>query len=197
MPLDLLPEQYEKLRLELGWDRLTTRREIHRLTLFWHLYKCTSVPDYIKAALPNPRHADTAGTLRNSATLTIPQNSTTQFQKSFIPNTTRKWNKLPSQIRSQETQRTFKKERIGMLGAKRPPPFNIMGSKRGNTLHTQLRLGNSGLNAHLFKIQKHPHPHCQCGHKTETTMHFTLHCPLCSMHNVQAKLIPKHISRTW
>ena len=31
----------DRLRLELGWDRLATRREIHRLTLFWHLTTST------------------------------------------------------------------------------------------------------------------------------------------------------------
>ena len=168
----------DKLRFELGWDRLTTRREIHRLTLLWHLFNCPFVPAYIKATLPNPRNIDTDRTLRNSNALTVPHNRTSQSQRSFLPNTARKWNKLPTNVRTQRTPRAFKKEITKLLGAKRPPQYNTLGSKRGNTLHTQLRLGNSDLNAHLFKLQKHPHPHCQCGHRTESTTHFMLHCPL-------------------
>ena len=168
----------DKLRLELGLDRLTTRREMHRLTLFWHLSRCTFVPDYIKQTLPLPRHTDTVRTLRNSNTLTLPYNRTSRFQKSFIPNTTRKWNTLPPNISSQQSSRAFKKEITTLLGTKHPPIYYSIGSKRGNTIHTQLRLGNSDLNAHQFQIQKSPHPHCQCGHKTETTSHFMLHCPL-------------------
>ena len=98
-----------RLRLELGWDRLATRREIHRLTLFWHLTRSTHVPEYIKNTLPHPRRIDTDRMLRNSNTLTLPDNRTSQFQKSFIPRTTRKWNKLPERTRSHESSHTFKK----------------------------------------------------------------------------------------
>ena len=168
----------DRLRLELGWDRLATRREIHRLTLFWHLTRSTHVPEYIKNTLPHPRHIDTDRTLRNSNTLTLPENRTSQFQKSFIPRTTRKWNKLPESTRSHESSHTFKKDIISLLGVKHPPHYYTIGSKRDNVIHTQLRVGNSDLNAHLFQTQKHPHPHCQCGHRTETTAHFMLHCPL-------------------
>ena len=168
----------DKLRLELGWARLATRRKMHRLTLFWHLSRCTSVPDYIKRTLPQPRQTDIARTLRNSNTLTLPHNRTSQFQKSFIPDTTRQWNKLPPHTQSQQSSRTFKKDIAALLGTKCPPSYYTLGSKHGNIIHTQLRLGNSDLNAHLFQIQKHPHPHCQCGYRTETTMHFMLHCPL-------------------
>ena len=168
----------DKLRLELGWDRLTTRRKIHRLTLFWHLTQSTHAPDYIKQTLPQTRDTDTVRTLRNASSLTLPHNRTSQFQKSFVPDTTRTWNTLPPDIRSQGSLRSFKKDVTALLGARPPPHYYVVGSKFGNKIHTQLRLGNSDLNAHLYQIQKHPHPHCQCGHKTETTTHFILHCPL-------------------
>ena len=167
-----------KLRLELGWERLSTRREIHRLTLFWQLLTCPAIPDYIRQTLPRPRQVDTVRTLRTSNTLTVPENRTSRFQRSFIPGTTRTWNKLPEHIRSQDTLNKFKKEITALMGAERPPDYFSYGSKIGNKIHTQLRLGNSTLNSHLFQFQKVPHPNCQCGQGLETALHFTLHCPL-------------------
>ena len=121
-------------------------------------------------------------TLRNSTARTLPDNRTTLFQKSFIPDTTRKWNKLPSSIRSQPSLKKFKSEIVTLFGVECSPDYFSFGSKVGNALHTQLRLGMSNLNAHLFQIQKATHPHCPCGHQTESTLHFTLHCPLFMHH---------------
>ena len=173
----------DKLRLELGWDRLIRRREIHKLTIFWQLKdNRTPIPDYIRHTLPQERLADTNRTLRNSTTTTLPGNRTTRFQKSFIPDTIRKWNKLPLSIRSQPSLKKFKSSLLKILGAKRPPKYYSLGSKQGNALHTQLRLGMSKLNSHLYQIQQTSSPHCSCGHKLESTLHFALHCPLYTQH---------------
>ena len=175
----------DKLRhdLKLGWDRLSTRREIHRLMYFWSLNdRTTPTPAYIRDSLPQARQTDTTRTLRNSTAMTQPKNRTTRFQKSFIPDTTRKWNKLPLAVRSQSSLKTFKSDISKLLGAQLPPKYYSFGSKLGNTLHTQLRLGMSYLNSHIYQIQKTTHPYCPCGHHTETTLHFVLHCPLYTEH---------------
>ena len=81
---------------------------------------------------------------------------------------------LPTQIKSQITN---------FIGIEHPPKYFTFGAKLGNTLHTQLRVGMSKLNSHLFKIQNTIlHPHCPCGHRTEGTLHFILHCPLYTEH---------------
>ena len=173
----------DKLRHELGWDRLDTRREIHKLTFYRQLTdQHTPIPDYIKEDLPKERRIETIRTLRNSTAMTLPGNRTTLFQKSFIPDTTRRWNKLPQSIRNQHSLKDFKSAVKTLLGTERPPAYYSFGSKLGNTLHTQLRLGMSNLNSQLFQIQKVPHPHCSCGHTTESTRHFVLHCPLHEQH---------------
>ena len=45
---------------------------------------------------------------------------------------------------------------------------------------TRLRLGLSYLREHKFKhnFQDSINPLCNCGHDTESTTHFLLHCPL-------------------
>ena len=173
----------DKLRLELGWDRLKTRREIHKLTLFWQLQdRHNPIPDYLKDDLPQIRENDTNVVLRNSTDMTLPINRTICFQKSFIPDTIRKWNRLPQSIRSQPSLKSFKTSILKVLGAKRPPKYYSLGTKLGNALHTQLRLGMTKLNAHLFQTQKVANPRCSCGYRTENTLHFTLHCPLYAQH---------------
>ena len=173
----------DKLRLELGWDRLRTRREIHKLTLFWQLQdRHHPIPDYFKDDLPQARENDTNIVLRNSADMTLPNSRTVRFRKSFIPDTIRKWNGLPISIRLQPSLKAFKTCILKLLGAKRPPKYYSFGSKLGNTLHTQLRLGMTNLNSHLFQIQKVPNPCCACGYRTENTLHFTLNCPLYAQH---------------
>ena len=50
------------------------------------------------------------------------------------------------------------------------------GSKTGNSYHTQLRVGRSQLNGHLFEIGLAKTPGCLCGHKLESVTHFLLDC---------------------
>ena len=49
-------------------------------------------------------------------------------------------------------------------------------SKVGNSYQTQIRVGRSQLNAHLFEIGLISTPGCLCGHKQETVSHFLLYC---------------------
>ena len=52
------------------------------------------------------------------------------------------------------------------------------GFKYPNTLHTQLRVGRSYLNCHLFPIGLSITKSCQCGHHLESVEHYFLDCRL-------------------
>ena len=54
------------------------------------------------------------------------------------------------------------------------------GSKLGNTLLTQIRLGRSNLNQHRFTIGLADSPECQCYFKSESPEHYFLQCFLYS-----------------
>ena len=105
-----------RLRQEVGWETLKSRREMHRLTL---LKKIIHVPDihptYITSILPQPRIKSTNRSLRNAHTRTLPSNKTTSFQKSFIPNTIRKWNTISTSIDEKTSIPVFKRK-IAELG---------------------------------------------------------------------------------
>ena len=73
-----------KLLHDVGWDRLKTRREIHKMTLY-HAFSNTKhkVPDYIRAIMPDTRSHNTGRHLRNSFNHTLLPNHTTSYQSSF------------------------------------------------------------------------------------------------------------------
>ncbi len=52
------------------------------------------------------------------------------------------------------------------------------GSKLGNSLLTQLRIGRSTLNAHTYSLGLTESPACSCDYRENTTTHFLLDCDL-------------------
>ena len=168
-----------KLRLELGWDTLKTRRKIHRLLLYEQIKSSTSnIPDYMRNMIPETRQEDTGRVLRSSNLLTLPRFRTSIYQRSFIPQTSQNWNSLPNAIQLCTDRKQFKRGITALHSTPHPPLYYTLGTKLGNTLHTQLRLGMSRLNAHQYAIQKITDPACACGHNQENTNHFILDCPL-------------------
>lgn len=127
--------------------------------------------------LPDTRRQTTGLALRNANMLTVPNNRTALYQRSFVPKTTRDWNLLPEPIRSDPCLKTFKKAIVSQFSAETPKKFNTIGTKMGNILHTRLRLNSTRLNAHLFQIQKSSSPSCECGNPSENVTHFVLNCP--------------------
>ena len=165
------------LLLDLGWDKLSTRRRIHKLALY-HSFNNPQhqIPDYIKTIMPGTRTQHTGKLLRNANTHTIASNRTTSYQNSFFLSTGKLWNNLPEPTRTL-SQTSFKREIAERLGVPTPPAYYATGSKMGNILHTRLRTEMSHLNSHLFQIHKHDTSECSCGHLVENARHFILYCP--------------------
>ena len=167
----------ENLRLELGWESLSTRRHMHRLETYHKINNDQQqTPQYVSSMLPNTRIKDTNVTLRNANTHTGLPHRTVQYQRSFFPATSKQWNQLPSTTR-ELGHKLFTKKIREMMGPPKPPYYNMIGTKEGNILHTRLRNEMTQLNSHLFKIQKTSSPKCDCGYKNETPAHFVLACP--------------------
>ena len=170
----------DKLRLELGWDSLKTRRKIHRLILYRQLKDdAPHIPDYLKNMIPEDRRQGTGRILRNENHRTIPHSRTSHYQRSFIPDTSRHWNQLPHEVRSCQESKKFKQHIKLLHSTPQPSHYFTLGTKVGNTLHTQIRLGMSKLNTHQYSNlhTKTASPSCACGYKQENTKHFILHCP--------------------
>ena len=167
----------DKLLRDVGWDRLTIRRQIHKLTLY-HTFNDPKhqTPNYITAIMPETRAHNTGRTLRNAKMHTMPSNRTTSYQRSFFLSTGRHWNLLHESTRSLP-HASFKRAISERLGVPRPPAFYEIGTKTGNIFHARLRTEMSNLNSHLFQINKHVTTECSCGHRTENVHHYILSCP--------------------
>ena len=93
---------------------------------------------------------------------------------SFLPSTIRDWNSLSLQVRQSTSLPIFKRN-LNLSLCKPSPLFNF-GSRKGQILHSRLRLGCSALNHDLHRRSLIESPMCQCG-ALETVDHFLLRCP--------------------
>ena len=161
---------------ELGWDRLKTRRQLHKLSLYHRFNNAQhQTPRYIRSIMPNTRAQLTGRVLRNANAHTIQPNRTRSYKYSFFPSTGKHWNQLPQSLRSLP-HASFKRAITKRLGVSKPPIYHKVGSKEGNILHTRIRIGMSSLNSHFFQINRSPTPECSCGHSVEDVFHFILFC---------------------
>ena len=120
----------DKLRAELGWDRLTVRRHIHRLTMYHRLNNPTyHSPDYIISIMPNTRSHDTNLMLRNANTHTSLTFRTTSYKRSFFPTTGAQWNTLTDTTR-RLSHHIFRKQLHEQLGQPDPSKFYAVGTKK-------------------------------------------------------------------
>lgn len=176
------------LLAELGWSSLETRRRTHRLQLYHKINFDESVPSFIKHIIPNTRQSEINRDLRSTQSnqLTIPVTRTSAFSRSFIPMTTKLWNKLPNELRQESNYKQFKKGINASDEVSKPNNYFSLGSKLGNMLHTQIRLCSSDLNEHRNQLGKIDSPKCRCGADKEDTEHFLLTCPL--FHTERAEL---------
>ena len=98
----------ERLLDELGWDKLKTRREIHKLIYFYKLLdKRSNTPEFVKKLVPDSRRNTSNRLLRNSQNITQPPNHLESYKASFIPKTIKTWNLLPESIRNLPSTKSF------------------------------------------------------------------------------------------
>ena len=115
------------------------------------------------------------------------------FQNLFFPFYTKEFNKLETNLQTERDMSNFKQTLKSKIKPKKYKHFNC-GSKRGNSLLTQLRVGRSHLNAHLFSINLSDSDLCLCA-RSESVTHFLNDCFLYTeerhlLYNSIDKLIP-------
>ena len=96
-----------KLRKELAWVKLETRRKIHKLSF---LYKCVNgiTPSYFSDLVPLTVGERSNIRLRSANELSIFPCRTEMFKTSFSPSTTFLWNNLSLDIRQSDSLNVFK-----------------------------------------------------------------------------------------
>ena len=103
---------------------------------------------------------------------------TRRYGNSFVPSTIRLWNALPLDIRRSENINQFKSNlKSVLLSVDFVPHYFSYGNRFSSICHTQLRLGYSRLNSHLFQINVVSSAACDCHDPCENVSHFFLKCP--------------------
>lgn len=159
---------------ECGWERLSKRREKHKLTQMYKI-KNDLAPKYLKDLIPPETRERTLYGLRNRDNITIYKSCTTTMQKSFIPSTINLWNKLDIHTRNASSIPEFKQS-LNKDVVKKPKLYYI-GLRKGQIFHTRMRMGCSSLNYHLRLNHIKDNSSCNCGAPVENPKHYLFECP--------------------
>ena len=138
----------DKLLSELGLDTLQSKRDKHKLVIFYKIMNGLT-PDYLRdLVLPLVQEASNYN-LRNSDHIQTFHANTNLFYNSFLPSTIRAWNSLPNDVKLSSSVAAFK-YRLNM-NINKPPRYFNCGTRMGQILHARLRFDCSSLNAHLYR----------------------------------------------
>ena len=141
----------QSLLSDTGWESLTSRREKHKLVLFYKMIDSLA-PEYLSPLVPPTVDNISQYNLRNETNLqTIPARSQ-QYYNSFLPPTTRMWNSLPDDTMNCPSVESLKHKLNNNIT--KPPPYYFSGSRLGQIYHAHIRL-NCSLRYHLFQKKHH------------------------------------------
>ena len=97
----------EKLVFDLGWESLQSRRNKHKLVIFYKILHGLT-PDYLFDIVPPTVRETARYNLRNSEHIQNYRASTNLFLDSFFPSTIRAWNSLPNEVKEASSVASFK-----------------------------------------------------------------------------------------
>ena len=160
----------QKLNKELGWESFQKRIDFLGLSLFQKIHLHQTRP--LIRSIMQPRE-DT--NTRSSGDYHKFKYKTVKYSKTYFPYFTDKWNNLHRKMKIMNMT-DFKANFKTQIKPHKYKHFN-RGHIHTCTLLTKIRLGQSDLKTHLFKVGLADATDCPCGHKFETPEHFILTCP--------------------
>ena len=162
----------ESLEADTGWESLAARREKHKLIQYYKMDN-ELTPEYLSSLLPPTVGSTVRYPLRNQSNLQRVPARSEQYFNSFLPSTTRSWNRLSEDQKNSQSLAVFKAKLNTNIN--RPPAHYYSGSRLGQIHHARLRLKCSSLQQHLHLKKIIDNPLCECG-AVEDTDHFFLRC---------------------
>jgi hypothetical protein len=163
---------WDSIYREAGWEKLSTRREVTKLCVFYKLNVGNS-PEFLCDLIPPSVGETNNYNLRNSHIISQTTNRLSISQQSIFPSTTKLWNLLDLRIRQLSSFESFKYK---LKQNAKPPSYFNMGNIYLNILHTRIRNNCSALHNDLFHANLIHSPSCSCGYSTENAKHFLLYC---------------------
>lgn len=164
------------LHEELGWETLKSRRERHKLCIFYSIVH-QDAPRYLTDCLPHFAGSSGGHQLRHHLNLRPFKTKTSMFQGSFFPSSVKLWNNLHDSLKHVSSSEIFKRCMKSCYCPPPPPAYYGCGDRWLSISLTKLRLGHNSLNRHLFKIGIKDDPSCECGCCQESELHYILECP--------------------
>ena len=165
----------DKLNTELGWESIKTRAEFLGLCIFHKIHLNETRP-LIRQCMPDINYENR---LRSQGSYKSFPYISVKYSNSFFPHFTKRWNDLPRSIRNKQDMTSFKSELKLILKPQKYKHFS-RGTKLGNSLLTQIRVGRSELNEHRFTIGQSDTSACWCSHPSDSPQHYLLDCFLFS-----------------
>lgn len=137
------------------------------------MFHCKT-PEYLSNILETQTSKDGTQNTRSNNSIREIFARTKLYYESFFPITIRLWNTLPIEIQNNPSLNNFKKY-LNRSNINIPDYYNF-GSRKGQILHSQLRLECSALKLYMFRRNICPSPLCTCG-SIESNDHYLLYCP--------------------
>ena len=165
---------HQKLYKESGFPTLKERRKQHKIIMM-HKIIHNNCPSYLSERKPklvseiNPYHR------RRPLERHIPRSNSQLHTNSFFPSTTRLYNDLPDDIKSNPSISAMKhylQQQVSTV----VPSYYSFGSRKEQIIHTRLRLKMSDLNHDLYMRHLKEDPTCSCNCGNETSEHYLLSC---------------------
>ena len=181
---------HSKIYKETKWINTYHMRYRKNMTTYYKMYH-RQAPTYLTSIMPSKVREKTNYNLRNKHDIAITNDRTTLMQNSFLPNTTRLWNSTADDIKYIGNLSEFKKHL--KKNDERPPKFYYTGKRRGQILHTRIRMG-CALKSQLFNMHIIDSELCDCGNGPETVLHYFEECPL--YHDLRQELLRKYLGLT-
>ena len=175
--------EIDKLYKKLRWLKLSERRDLHKLFMFFKMNNGLS-PLYLSILLPLHVGELSCYRLRNADNYVGIHANTRAYAESFLPSTLQTWNDLPEAVRSADTLAAFK--HLLTLDTPKVPTYYDCDDRLDQISHTRLRNECSSLNQHLFRRNLVQNPYCLCG-EIEDNKHFLLTCP--RHHQMRAEMV--------
>ena len=179
-----------KLEDDLGWEALTKRADFLGLSLFQKMHLKLTRP-LVFRCMPEINFSRKN---RNTDFYQSYKNRGSDFTKSFFPYFSKKFNKLDPKLTAEHDLVIFKEALKKEIKPKKIRHY-AWGSKHGNALWTQLRVGRSFLNAHGFAINLADSDLCLCS-RSESVSHYFTECFLFTeerkiLYNSLEQILPK------
>ena len=162
-----------KLYNELGWESLSDRRWLRRLTYFYKILN-RQTPEYLYRHIPPLRNVPYD--LRNRREFVNPNKRTLRYENSFFPYCISEWEKLSDDIKSLPTVSQFKNKLLLFIRPFRRSSFGI-NDIPGIKFLTKLRVEFFDLRSHRAQHNFNcSNPLCSCLIEDESNSHFFLRC---------------------